>query len=357
MDTLFASSDSQSSGVLNYNIQGFFTYQVFSEKRSFPLHRRTFKLDYSNGQWKVTVGMLDKTSINSFLYFWDRTNLVYTFEVPPQEKARPSAVIEDVPVPKHFSGDGGDIIWLALASQSYFGELTNNSAYSFEELSTKSFLRKRFLVPCRYTLSSQPPFLPEEVSYMTTNLPYLLDTGIAAGIPLPEPFQDGYERGKFSASGFTNINGLSFPAVFEYDEYTPLKNAKSRKDLLLALQIHGVATNFNVHNLALTASKTTKDGAIIETSETENPLAGKRVYVQDMRLPEPGVLYPVTNADIPGVMDPRLKWPRTRALQKLRAMSGKRPYVYHNAFFVCLISIIFVSPLIVIRLKRKIKTN
>jgi hypothetical protein len=102
---------------------------------------------------------------------------------------------------------------------------------------------------------------------------------------------------EFKSDGFTNVNGLSFPTTFEYRSYRPKRDAKTTNDLDSSLIIRGEATEITV-----------------EQEELDTRLPAMRSYIGDLRFPEAGVLYRITNGIVPSTNSPEAIRARKQAV-------------------------------------------
>jgi hypothetical protein len=278
---------------LSYSVKGFFSYEMHHEMQD-PNVKRTplnehFELHYDDCRWKVTVVLDGTTNRDIYIYQYDGTNLTYYVEIFGTALTNAQGMVEASPVPYMWDRAAGWIPWLAFASECYFGQVTNGYAISLMPAISKKGQDKRYEVPVDFNLSPSLPHFPVLVRYTTDKFVALEDDGITFKIfPLSvafgpsSPFNDGYMSAEFKSDGFTNVNGLSFPTTFEYRSYRPKRDAKTTNDLDSSLIIRGEATEITV-----------------EQEELDTRLPAMRSYIADLRFPEAGVLYRITNGIVP----------------------------------------------------------
>jgi len=239
--------------------------------------------------WKIRVVLVGNTNFDSFIYSYDRTNLLdYAISASAKttDGPMPSVSVEASPVPRTITSSGREYPLLAFASGMYFRGQTNNRALSFEELRSKSGLVRRYEVPCRIASSGSPPYLPTAVDYVSTNwATFLEDDGTLSSWPLPEAFRErGFTSAEFRSSGFTNVHGLSLPTSFDYRRYMLKPDAKKTNDLSCILKVRGEVTSISTTN-----------------QRVDCTLPAKRYMVGDLRVPDRQVLYPISDGRIPAV--------------------------------------------------------
>jgi len=301
-----------SSG-MSYSVKGSYSYQVFvlqkagEPRKEAPLLRE-FEARLDGCNWKLRVVLVGNTNYDSFIYSYDGTNLLHYAILAGDGAsvgAKREVTVEDSPVPATTTSAAGEYLWLAFASGCYLKAQTNNSVWSFDQLRSRSGVVGRYEVPCRFELSSFPPYLPTAVEYWRTNLAVVVgDDGVRASAPLPPMFgKGGYPSAVFKSGGFTNVHGLSFPREFEYLKYKPKPDAKTTNDLNCVVIVRGTVTS-------------------ISTTEqrVDCALPSGRFMIHDLRVPEPSVLYPIDDGAIPAVDNSIVKVARNQA--KLRSLQS-----------------------------------
>lgn len=286
-----------------YTIQGTFSYEltIYGQKEQPPVSLRTFELTRSKDAWRISVHVIGDAGFSEYVYTYDGTNLFYS-SVPTHIKYTNSLsgiVVEPSSVPQKMNYGLGEYIWLAYVSGDYFRSLTNNLALSIEPLRSRTGYIRRREVLCKFDLNSAMPFLPMRVEYMTTNLMTLTDSGEAETYPLPSPYEKGFTSTSLISDDFTNVTDFSLPLKFQCKEYMMVPNAKSSADLFCTVKIQGAATNINTR------------GVIVVPE-----LGNGKYAIQDLRVPEPAVIYGISNGKVP---------PRDSAIvEKARKIAQKK---------------------------------
>jgi hypothetical protein len=271
-----------------YLVKGTFSYKlnIYGEKEQPSPSLRTFEALCNGDAWRISVHVSDDKQFDSYIYSYDGTNLFYT-SIPFSPKVPgsvPGAVIESTPVPQRITYGLGEYIWLAYLSGNYFRTVSNGMAVSFEPIRSNTGFIKRYEVPCKFELAAEAPFLPTNAQYRTTQLITLNDSGDITTFPLHSPYQSGFVRMNYESHEFTNIGKYFLPLTFEAHEYRMFPAAKSASELFCSVEIQGSATSMSVDNLAWV-----------------NDINGKIYVAQDLRVPEPQVVYPITHGVIPSL--------------------------------------------------------
>lgn len=288
----------------NYSVKGSFNYQGQppdgTRIKPFLGH---FDLTVDDCRWKMTIGLDEPTNANTFIYQYDGTNLTYLTHyggILVSNSPRVSARVEASPVPHTWQF--GELPWLAFASACYFCTITNSRALSLHTTASRKGRVNRYDVPIELEISSSPPHLPSLVRYITDkSLTVSEDEVTISTKPLSSPFNTGYVSEQFKSDEFTNINGLSFPMIFEYREFVPKANAKTTNDLHCLIVVLGKA------------SEITMGGQIVDTKFPEN-----RAVIGDLRVQQRGVLYFVTNGLVPSTNSPEVTIASARAAMRLK---------------------------------------
>jgi hypothetical protein len=164
---------------------------------------------------------------------------------------------------------------------------------------------KRYEVPVEISLSPSLPHLPVSIRYTTDGIMSLEDDGLTLKknplslfLPLTSPFKDRFLSAEFKSVSFTNIDGFSFPATFEYRGYRPKADAKTVDDLDCLLVVRGMATNI-----------------IVGATDFNLQLPPMKSYLTDRRFPQRGVNYTITNGIVPSTNSPEAIKAREEAVR------------------------------------------
>jgi hypothetical protein len=286
--------DPNQSPGLSHSVKGTFSYQTFAlQRHGEPIKQepllREFEVLLDDRAWKIRVVLVGNTNFDSFVYSYDGTNLLHN-PIPPRARresgAMQSVTVETSPVPATITSAGGEYPWLAFASGCYFKRQTNSRALSFLWARSRNGAVRRYEEPCRIESSAAPPYLPTMIEYKSTNQGVFVgEDGLFGVIPLPSFFgKGGYTRAVFKSGGFTNVQGRSFPTSFEYRIYRPKPDATTTNDLSCVVIVRGKVTSISTRNQAVDCA-----------------LPDKSYMVNDLRVSEPNVLYPVRDGHIPAV--------------------------------------------------------
>ena len=292
----------ESNIITPYCVEGLFTYDIRKPSGEHYVKNQSFRVAVTGESWEIAVIRDESTNSRVYLYRFDGTNILYSVAGPRSTQTF-GGLVEASPVPFLWGG-GGAFAWLAYASGPYFITRASQSALSLHEARSATDIVKRYDVRATWSLHPESPHLPMLVTYMTTNTTSLDASGAFRYGPLLPPFQDGYTNEEFRARDFTNAAGVWLPLRFGFRAYFPRPNAKSSRDLDCILHVDGWATN-------------------ITLAEAHLP-AAKRAIVQDVRLPEPAVLYPVTNGIIQDTGSSVVVAARHLAARKTRLASARK---------------------------------
>jgi hypothetical protein len=231
--------------------------------------------------WKVRMVLVESSDFEHFTYTYDGTNQLRYFELRSGPMA--SAVIENCPVPAMETSAAPEYVWLALCSGDYFKTHTNYATV-FDLARSKDGFIRRFDQPCRVTLNPAAPHLPSSVEYIQTNgATGLKPGGVLASLPFPPSFKaEAYVRGRLVSSGATNVGGLTLPTSFEYKRYYLKPDAITTNDVACVVTVTGKVTSVSVNDQPVDTSLPKKDFAL-----------------QDLRVPQANVLYPISDGIIP----------------------------------------------------------
>jgi RNA polymerase sigma factor (sigma-70 family) len=293
-----------------YTVQGYLTYQVHHLGGQEPAPQeslnREFEARVDGCTWNITMVIVGDTNSRSFVFSYDGINHLQYFLKPSVPGApMTSGNVDSHPVPATETSVGGEYVWLAFASGCYFKQLTNNSALSFDWLRGPNAIKRRYDVPYQATLSSAQPFLPQTVSYQQDCQRFLKANGEIQQRTNWPPFESGFTSGQYVARDFTNIDGLTLPTRFEYQRFHPDKTQLAR-----AVLVQGVATNF-----------------ALGTEPLDKELSTRKLMIEDLRVPDPGVLYPTTLGDIPESFSETVRAAREKAFNDTRNMAAAAPYM------------------------------
>ena len=322
----------------SYSVKGRFTYETIIPGHPVPALDREFEVVVNGSEWSVKVVLVGNKEFDSFVSSYDGTNLVSYFVLAKKVAASAAGTVEQVPVPHTATSAAGEFAWLAFASGRYFMGLTNHAALSFRLLKSPGGLVRRYEQPCRFTLRPEPPHLPTRVEYLLNQLVFLTDEGKTVTQSLAPPFEAGYVAAEFSASAFTNAGGLWLPTEFQYNGYQPRPGAKAASDLLCTLRVRGFATSVSVGEASWAG------------------LPRGKVFLEDRRVPEAGVLYPITNGTVPLAGSEEVAKARVRA-RRINAEAERRPAAGHPLRRLVVIGCLVVSALPLIYLCRRSETR
>ena len=344
-----------SSFASSYSVKGHFTYQLYTfnkqgaEIAEKPLER-VFDLSVEDCSWKMKIVLVGNTNYDYFSYVYDGTNLYYSSKFLPNTADRllksknseqhtsftnllEAMAVESGAVPRTITSAAGEYVWLAFASGCYFQGLTNNMATCLKSIRSRSGLMQRYQVPCHFSLSPLPPYLPMHVQYLKTNIESLGDDGKLVSHDLQPPFQGGYIRSEFTATAVTNFGMYQFPALFVYREYMPSPKTPTTTNLFCTLMVEGAIL-----------SLATNDS---ERSPNESISPSGRIVVHDSRIEGPAAMYVVSNTAIPEINSPIVAKAASNALRQFdrvtqlptKSDSSKR------VIAKCLLGVISVLPL------------
>lgn len=299
------------SAAMSYSAEGSLTYQVHAlpGEAPEPALKETFSVLVDECKWQITMRYEGDRTWDRFVTAFDGNSVVNYGLLREPATGMPSITVDVGPVPR-----GGELSvapeypWLALASSCYFLAATNNSAVALTLAWSPNGLRRRFTVPCNVVRSPLFPYLPTHVQYFQTELYGLTDDGRFFTNALRGPFRgQKYLTGEFKSGGFTNSGGLAIPTWFEYRKYQPRPDPKTTNDLFCALTVSG------------TISKVQH----FSKPPVFDPLPGTRFVVNDLRVPQAGVLHLVTNGIIPSLGGDEMETAVHRAA-RLIEVSNKR---------------------------------
>ncbi len=256
-------------------------------------YERVFALHYNDCTWNLTVQLIGDTNWESAIYQYDGTNII-SYNVPTARIATNythfGGAVDQTPVPRRTGDSGAECVWLAYASECYFGALTNDKVLWFDDVQSSLGFHKRIELPCVRAMSTLSPLLPTEVYYTLTSLPSLDPNGNLDLRPLAKPFQDGYTIGEFKASGSTNTGGLTFPTGFSFIQYAPKLKATTTNDLMARVKVSGAVSK-------ITAGPW----------DWSDPAKNHKLFVKDFRVGQRFVDYGVSNEAIPAMGSPELR--------------------------------------------------
>jgi RNA polymerase sigma factor (sigma-70 family) len=293
-----------------YTVQGYLTYQTYhlGGQETAPQEpiNHEFEARVDGCTWNITMVIVGDTNSRSFVFSYDGVNHLQYF-LKPSVPGSPmtSGNVDSHPVPATETSVGGEYVWLAFASGCYFKQLTNTTALSFDWLRGPNAIKRRYEVPYQATLSSAQPFLPQTVSYQQDCQRFLEANGEIQQRTNWPPFESGYTSGQYVARDFTNIDSLTLPTRFEYQRFHPDKT-----QLVRAVLVQGVATNF-----------------ALGTEPLDKQLSDRKLMIEDLRVPDPGVLYPTTLGDIPESFSETVRAAREKAFNDTRNMAAAAPYM------------------------------
>jgi hypothetical protein len=343
----------------NYFLKGEITYEGHALGESPDVtvtpFTREFEVWVEDCAWTVRMTLIGNPGLRYFLSSFDGTNTVYVARTTEQAHDRmqkalqtgsgaskaqrllPSCTVEIARAPRSISSDGGAHVWLALASGCYFSALRNGKALEINPVPGQSappFTRRE--VPCRYHLSSTPPYLPTDLEYFWTNRAFVGPDGVVLSQELPTPFRAGFTATHLRSSQFTNLNGLSFPTEFEIREFLPLPWATNKGDFRCTLQVRGVVREISIN-----------------PPSPPDELSGEVFHVIDLRLPN-APMYCVTNGVFPASTSKTLAAAKREALLRHNAATGGGEQVRRRqGLGVWILGAVFLCPLIfLVRLSR-----
>jgi hypothetical protein len=272
-----------------FSVQGTLTYEVPGR----PTLSGHFTVGLSNTCWHVTVVQDQSTGFRSFEYNYDGTdNLQYCLSKKTGSDVG-SALIEPGPVPSSTGTDAGDVIWLAYASGFYFHSLAAGSARALDPLRSPHGRTLRYELPAEWKLGASEPFLPIEISYYATNVFVLEDSGNLISVPLDKRRSPRYLAAHLQTSDMVTFQGVEVPRRFEYITYGPWPKPGTLGRTAI---VRGNATNI--------------------CPLVDFPPIPGTLHIEDRRVPEPSVVYKVTNGTPPSL--------ETSFVTNARAMGRKR---------------------------------
>ena len=267
------------SSSVPFSVQGTLTYEVPGR----PVLSSYFTASVSNSSWHITVVMEGNTSILSSEYRYDGINNLHYSIFQRTGSDVGSGLVELGAVPSSTGSDAGEVIWLAYASGAYFRGLKGGTATSLEPLRGHGFM-KRHEVPAAWKLAPKAPFSPIEISYFATNVSVLDDAGRLVSIPLDKPRAPKYVAGHLRTWESVTFQNITIPRHFEYVSYGPWPRPGTPGRGCI---VRGFATNV--------------------CSLIPFPKLPSTLHLQDNRVPEPRVVYKVTDGNIPPVMQMRTR--------------------------------------------------
>jgi hypothetical protein len=278
----------------SYCVEGSLTYRV----PGYSTLRRQFEVEVTNCLWSISIILVDNKYHISTRKQYDGTNTIDFFSTGQFGRDVGNGLIESGNVPRETTTDGTLYIWLAYSSGCYFHGREEGSAMDFQELRSPSGLTKRYEVPADWTCCADEPYLPLEVVYHASNLGEALDdTGALKVLPLPADAElaHGFIKGQFRAFDLKRFRNVLIPGAFQYVSYGPRRERRGGWRLATNAIVSGIATN-------------------IGPFRGFSPLPAS-LNLEDRRVPDPLVLYKVTNGLIPKLHSPLLAAARARGLQ------------------------------------------
>ncbi len=336
--TMAARGTQAAAKIFSYTVQGTLTYSV----PGYPTLHRYFEASVSNCLWSTTIILAGKTDFWTFEQRFDGTNTIEYFTTNDSGGGIGSGIIERGSVPEVVASDCGAYVWLAYASGCYFHDRTPGTALSLKFLRSRHGLNRRYLQRAEWTCSSVVPFLPIELTYIATNLARGLDeNGHELLLPLGPDLAPGYAEGRLRCSSFAAFGALSIPREFHYVAYGPKRSPAGKLTVSTNAFVHGVATNIS--------------------GLSGFPLLPSVLHLEDERVPEPAVMYKVTNALIPGPNSAFLTNVRNRALSNLNARIMAEQHLQEfnlrNWLAVALVLMVVAAPGAYLALRRKRSKN
>lgn len=318
----------------SYSIEGSVEYRVFrpgAVQQPPPLFR-SFTATIRNDVWQIVM-RTKSTNFQSFVYQYDGTNLLSFATTPDFSGKDATGILEPNPVPQSWTSAAGEYVWLAFASARYFLSRTDHTAMFIRPMPSYQTMVHREILPAAWTLNPDLPRLPLRIEYKRDVMRVFTNDGTVITNRLPDPFGEGYVQGVYTSSLETNVSGLSLPRNFEYREFCPSPSARVDEELVCVLEVKGQANSFTVPATVVMVSP-------------------PKMHVRDDRLPEPSVVYPITNRVVPSpdaqfVSERRSDYVHKRKL--LEALKQKRT----GAAIAVLAAVVLLSPLALYALTRR----
>jgi RNA polymerase sigma factor (sigma-70 family) len=271
----------------SFSVQGTLTYELVGD----PVLHRHFTISISNRLWHITVSMKDKnTGILSLEYRYDGTNTIQYSLFEKFGADVGSGSIETGPVPTWKTSAVGEFAWLAYASGWYFHGRERRAAIWLQELRSPHQLIRRYQMPADWKLAPQEPFQPEELTYYATEWTSLDDSGTINTQPVPR-----HVAGHLRTWDPTTFRGMQIARQFEFRGYRLAPSG----DFPVSYIVRGNATNF--------------------CRFIPFPALPSTLHLQDNRVPEPSVVYKVTDGAIPPLESESLTNARNKALELLES--------------------------------------
>jgi|GEM_PF-6288028 hypothetical protein len=305
-----------------YSIEGALTYEGhgIGEPPGYKgkIFKKTFHVSVDDSKWTVKMIDLENTNFSYFLSTYDGTNIIYLDRLSlgasnflhnklPTGVTNmfQSCTVESAPVPRAITSVANAYPWLAFASGCYLRSVVDGKVWDMYPLSVRNgFFFGRRQIPCRFTLSAVPPYLPTWLECKWTNIMTMSRDGKISGQDLPPVFGGSFVTSELKSYDFTNVDGLSFPTKFEVKEYRPMPDATNANDFRCTLIVKGAVTSISA------------------TSQIwSNELPNETLAVYDYRLytNAPVSCYQTSNGIIPLLDDPRLASAKQDAWQRVRA--------------------------------------
>ncbi len=324
---------------VSYSVEGMLTYKV----ADYPTSDVYFSVSVSNCLWSVTHSSAAAVGIRSAEMCYDGTNTIQYFTTDASGPDVGSGIVEGGALP-HLEASGyGVYVWLVYASGCYFSNRTPGSALSLRLLRSRHGLKRRYLQRAEWRCSGNAPFLPIELTYIATNLGSALnDDGTMVSLPLSGELGPEYAQGVLHSSAFVSFGRLSIPREFEYFAFDPRRSKTGKITLVTNAVVHGVATNI--------------------VPFRGFPDLPPVLHLEDFRVPEPIVMYKVTNASIPAVQSASVTNARNRAQRNLEARLRAEQVRSHGLGFkrwvaIVLVLIVVAAPVAYVALRRTLRRH
>lgn len=149
---------------------------------------------------------VEASSDGSFFYTVNNTSSQKAKHPKVANRGEAGRGIGSVP----YAGDPSEImvLWYAYASHHYFQSVTGLSIYPIRAIATGAELPP-YPRSGRWTLSQEPPFLPSTITVFENR------RGLGTNGAMPDLFTNSV----FTATGITNISGMTLPSRVEVSYY------------------------------------------------------------------------------------------------------------------------------------------
>jgi hypothetical protein len=358
------------SGILSatsatYLIEGALTYEGHGlgepEGYNAKIFTEAFQVSVDDCKWTIKITLVGNTNYSYSLSTFDGTNVIYLDRLNQEAydllrknlrhgvtNLYQSCIVESTPVPRTMGSIANAYPWLAFASGCYFKTVTNDTAWDIVPLNIQmSYFAGRRQVPCSFTLSELPPYLPKRLEYKWTNINKMSVDGKILSFDLPPVFGGNFVAAEFRSDDYTNVSGLSFPTKFGMREYRPMPNATNVNDFRCTLIVKGAVTSIST-----------------TPQPWSNELPNETLSVNDYRFytNTPVARYLTSNGIILSSADPRLAPAKHAALQLFSpvnkiAQNQSRGIRANRIFVQILLGVTIVAPILLLLRKYKAIKN